>query len=576
MGALALLVLAIVATMGGLAERGLRHRVLTRIDRSLQERASLVREVLRGQHAGGIVELDALADRAAGVAHARVTLIERDGTVVGDSDVPTERILGLPNHADRPEIVIAQSGLVGRSVRTSTTVRRPLSYLALPADEESGNRIVRMAVDLEELDGAVAELRLELFLAGALGLAAALLVSFGITRLILRPVEELRTAVNDIADGRLERRVEWDSRDELGEIGESINRVTEQLRVRLDEATAEKTRLEAVLRSMVEGVLVLDATGHVSLANPRLQELLDVWSDPVGKAPLDLLRNLTIDDALAEASRSGEPQVREIEIGPRTLRMHAVAVPPVGAGGSVAVFHDVSEVRKLEQVRRDFLANASHELRTPLTSIQGFATTLMQDDLPDDDRRHFTEVVARNAERLGNLLDDLLELSQLEGRREPLTTSEVDVAHIAQELLDDLGPRLEQQSLAAEIHVGDATRAWGDRRAVEQILTNLIDNALKYTDEGGRIDVTLRGQDGRLEVVVADTGLGIPADEVPRVFERFYRVDKARSRALGGTGLGLAIVKHLVQAMGGDIRLESEVGEGSRFTFWLPATPPSA
>jgi two-component system phosphate regulon sensor histidine kinase PhoR len=341
MGALALLVLAIVATMGGLTERGLRERVLLRIDRSLQERASLVREVLRRQHAAGGRDLDALADRAGRVAHARVTLIELDGTVVGDSDVPIELLGGIENQADRPEVVAAQSGLVGRSVRTSRTVGRPLSYLALPADAESGNRIVRLAVDLQDLDAAVAGHRSELVLVGALGLLAALLLSFGIIRVLLRPFRELQDSVSDIADARLERRLEPE-RDELGEISLSINRTAEQLRSRLDGAIGEKTRLAAAMDSMVEGVLVLDASGRIGFANARLQVLLDVWSDPVGKAPLDLIRNLTIDEALGQALTSQEPVVRKIEVGDRTLLMRAVPVP---SGGCVAVFRDASEAQ---------------------------------------------------------------------------------------------------------------------------------------------------------------------------------------------------------------------------------------
>ena len=576
MGALTVLVLAIVATMGLLAERGLRERELGRIEKRLEERARLVREVLRDRLLESVESLDALADEAGAASQARVTLIERSGEVVGDSDVATSRLPSVENHGSRPEVRAALSGRIGRDTRTSATTRRPLRYIALPPDAATGDRIVRLAVDLSEVEAATAELRRELLLAGALGLAFALALSFAITRRTLQPIESLRRVVTDVADGKLDTRLHLDVEDELGEIARSINRVAGQLRARLDETAAEKTRLEAVLRSMVEGVLVIDTTGHVSLANPRLQELLDVWSDPVGKTPLDLMRNADAHAALAAAQREAEPQVVELEVGSRTLLMHAIAVPPVGSGGCVAVFHDVSEIRKLDQVRRDFLANASHELRTPLTSIQGFATTLLQNDLPDKDRQHFIQVVVRNAERLSLLIDDILELSQIEGRREPLRPGEVEVQQVAQVLLDDMRPRLQQRGLEAGIDADAPPAAWADRRAVEQVLTNLLDNAIKYSEEGGRIDVRIRARDGRLEVAVSDTGVGIPADEIDRVFERFYRVDKARSRALGGTGLGLAIVKHLVQAMGGDIRLESKIGEGSSFTFWLPLPSPGA
>jgi two-component system phosphate regulon sensor histidine kinase PhoR len=503
----------------------------------------------------------------------RVTLIEPDGRVVADSEIATERIGSLQRHGDRPEVIAALAGEIGRDTRASATLRRRMRYLALPPASAAGDLVVRVAVDLEDVAAETAELRRELLLAGALGLVGALVLSYAITRRILRPVETLRRAVIDIADGKLDQRLHLDAPDELGEIAVSVNRVAEQLRSRFGEVAAEKTRLEAVLRSMVEGVLVLDPRGRVTLANPRLQELLDVWSDPLGKSPLDLIRSEAVHHALAAASKEAEPQVVELSVGPRTLLMHAIAVPPVGEGGCVAVFHDVTELRRLDQVRRDFLANASHELRTPLTSIKGFAATLLQEDLPAADRKNFIEVVARNAERLGNLIDDILELSQIEGRREPLRATEVDVEQCARVLIDDLRPRLKQRELTAEVHADGPPCAWADRRAVEQVLTNLLDNAVKYSEKGGRIDVRIRESRGRLEVVVADEGVGIPENEIDRVFERFYRVDKARSRALGGTGLGLSIVKHLVQAMGGEIRLESKLGVGSSFTFWLPIPP---
>ena len=317
MGALALLVVAVVAAVGGLAERGLRSRELGRIEQSLADNANLVRELLRGARPATVEGYDALADAAGAAVGARVTLIERGGRVVGDSEVPVSLLSGLQNHAQRPEVVEALQGRAGRATRTSATVRRPLVYVALPPDEASQQLVVRLAVDVTQAQGAIAELRAELVAAGAIGLGVALLLSFVITRFTLRPVEELRTVVTDIADGRLERRFEWDTRDEIGEIGESINRVAGQLRSRLDEENAERTRLEAVLGSMVEGVLVLDASGKVTLANPRLQELLDVWSDPTGKSPLSLSRNEALDRTLAEARRQPEPQVCELEVPTR-------------------------------------------------------------------------------------------------------------------------------------------------------------------------------------------------------------------------------------------------------------------
>jgi two-component system phosphate regulon sensor histidine kinase PhoR len=238
--------------------------------------------------------------------------------------------------------------------------------------------------------------------------------------------------------------------------------------------------------------------------------------------------------------------------------------------GTVAVFHDVTELRHLENVRRDFIANASHELQTPLTAIRGFAETLVAHDLPWEEVRAQLQVILRNSERLENLIRDMRELSRIESRRVPLQPGEVDVAKLARALLADMEPRLKERSLEASVSDQGAALAWADRRAVDQVLSNLLDNALKYTDPGGRITVGIEAQPEAVRVSVSDTGIGIAPEHRPRIFERFYRVDKARSRALGGTGLGLSIVRHLVQAMGGEVSVESEPGRGSTFHFTLP------
>jgi two-component system phosphate regulon sensor histidine kinase PhoR len=238
--------------------------------------------------------------------------------------------------------------------------------------------------------------------------------------------------------------------------------------------------------------------------------------------------------------------------------------------GTVAVFHDVTELRRLESVRRDFVANASHELQTPLTAIRGFAETLVANELSREEVRGQLGVILRNSERLENLIRDMRELSRVESRRVPLQPGEVDVSKLTRALLADMEPRLREHSLEASVSDRGVVAAWADRRAVDQVLSNLLDNALKYTDPGGRINVALEAQPDVVRVSVSDTGIGIPAEHRPRIFERFYRVDTTRSRALGGTGLGLSIVRHLVQAMDGEVYVESEPGQGSAFHFTLP------
>jgi two-component system phosphate regulon sensor histidine kinase PhoR len=576
MAALAVLVAVTVLASGYVAERGLRERELARIERSLQERSELVRELVAGIpfEPAATAQLDERVRRAAAASGARVTFIASEGTVVADSDVAPVDLVRVENHGEREEVRAALEGRVGRSARPSETVGRRLLYLAVPLAPGPDAGVVRLAVNLEEIEADVADLRRELMLASLIGFAAALALSFLLSWITVRPLSEMREALGAIARGDLGQRLRPRSDDELGEMAGAINDMAEELGLRLEEVTAEKEQLHAVLEGMVEGVLVLDPDACVTLANPRLRELLSLWGPVEGRKLLEVVRHPGIDDALRAAAGSTAPVVSEVEIGertPRTLLIHAAAFPQEGPYmGTVAVFHDVTELRHLEMVRRDFVANASHELQTPLTAIRGFAETLIGNDLSWEEVRAQLDVILRNAERLENLIRDMRELSRVESRRVPLQPAEVDVSKLTSALLSDMEPRLKECSLEVSVADRGAVLAWADRRAVDQVLTNLLDNALKYTDPGGRITVEIEGESEVVRVSVSDTGIGIPSEHQDRIFERFYRVDKARSRSLGGTGLGLAIVKHLVQAMGGEVYVESEPGRGSTFRLTLP------
>ena len=571
------LVVTVVVVSGVLAERGLRDREIAGAELSLRERAGLVREQVAEVplERGFTKVLQPLAARAAAAANARVTLIGPDGTVVADSDVPTLELHKVQNHADRPEVQAALSGSIGRVSRRSATVGRRLLYLAIPAASESG--VVRLAADLSEVERAVADLRRTLVVAGGIGVVAAVGLALALAHLMVRPLRRLSDAVAAIASGQLERRVSWRTRDEVGRIADGINRIAEELRERLDEATAEKERLSAVLAGMAEGVLVLDAEGRILLANPRLREFFDVPGPLEGRLPLEVIRRADVDEALREAG-SGAPVVRELEeVGPRgaTLQVHAIGFPAHGERlGTVAVFHDTSELGRLEAMRREFIANVSHELKTPLTAIQGYAETLAAGGLSPEQQRTFLDVILRHGKRLGALIEDILQLSRIESRKLELNIAPVDVAALARGVLGDLEARLEMKKLSSTVETRGDSEAMADARSLEQVLLNLLDNAIKYTEEGGAITVQVDGEGPRLRVAVEDTGLGIPRADQDRIFERFYRVDRARSREQGGTGLGLSIVKHLVQANGGDVFLDSQLGRGTRISFHLRKASP--
>ena len=414
----------------------------------------------------------------------------------------------------------------------------------------------------------------------AVGAAVGLVLSWRLRRRLLRSLRELERFARAVAAGDLERRLEGPSPGLLAEASEAVEDMAAELRRRIGEATAEKERLQAVLSGMVEGVLVLNAAGRVVLANPRLRQLLSVWGEVSDRPLLEVIRHAGVDDALRAAMAGDELVVREVQLpGPeeRALRVHAVGFPSHGPRlGTVAVFHDVSEIRRLESMRRDFVANVSHELKTPLTAIRGFAETLVSGDVPEPDVKTYLGVILRHAERLGNLINDLLELSRIESRKLPLRPVAVEVGRVAAAVVAGLEPQFRARSIEVCVEDAGAPPALADRHAVEQVLTNLLDNAAKYAEPGGHVGVRVGVAGGFVAIEVTDDGIGIPAEDLPRVFERFYRVDKARSRDLGGTGLGLAIVKHLVGAMGGEIAVESELGRGSTFRFTLPRAEPGA
>jgi len=558
------------------ASRDLHERALAEVDASLEETARAVAAELGDRAVAAVpkAELDALADHAARYAGVRVTLIDSSGFLRADSEVAAANLAGIENHAHREEVIAAAAGGVGRATRESHTVGRMLRYVAVPAP---GGGVVRVSDDLTDVDQRVALAR-----SHALGLIAiaavsalALLHAF-VWLFHRRPLARVRRMAVDAAEGRLGARAPRVSDPDLSRIYRAIEQLAGQLRSRLLEVSEDEAQLGAVLEAMVEGVLVVDARGTILLANSRVRELFDVHGEIAGRRLLEGVRNADLDAILAESAATDATVARSIALpGPshRTLQVIAAPFPSEGPRtGTVTVIHDTTELMRLEEVRRDFVAHASHELRTPLAAIRGFAETLFESaGLSPEEQKNYLEVIHRHAQRLSSLVEDLLELSTIESRTLRLELAPVDVARAAENLIADSRLRIEERRITASVRRNGRPVALADARALDQVLGNLLDNALKYTEPGGAIEVAVEERLGRVRVSVADSGIGIPPEDTTRIFERFYRVDRARSRALGGTGLGLSIVKHLVQAMGGEISVKSELGKGSTFAFTLPA-----
>jgi len=419
--------------------------------------------------------------------------------------------------------------------------------------------------------------------AAALVALAGSLMSLGLSRGTLqRQLDLLARHTRDRAEGSPAPAPGVPERlEEIAGLEGAIDSLHAQLSARSDRLTQEARTLTAVLDGMTEGIWVTDADGTVVRHNDALRNLLPAPGAALtGQRPLAVIRNEALHDAVLRACREGASSHLELTLEglfPRTL---SVRVTPLAKdlAGSAAVFHDVTELRRLEKVRKDFVANVSHELRTPITAIRGYAETLQGGALNDPVMApKMVEIIHRQSERLSELVEELLELSRLEAREVSLTLTHVPLADAAARAADTVRPKAEGKGQSISLHVPSNLLAVGDTRAVEQVLLNLLDNAVKYTPPGGRVDVHGTCEAGRCVVRVKDSGLGIEARHLPRVFERFYRVDKGRSRDTGGTGLGLAIVKHLLQAMNGEVKVESQPNGGSTFTIFLPqAAPPKA
>jgi two-component system phosphate regulon sensor histidine kinase PhoR len=523
--------------------------------------------------------LDRLCAQLAADLDARLTVIAPDGRVLGESTRSSE---SLENHADRPEIRDALASGTGRSIRHSATVGTRLLYVAWRQNRDGEVRIVRAALPLTAVVAAVAHVRrlvlIGIVVAALLGLGAALALSRG----MLRRIQRLVAFAGRLASGDESLYIAAERADDLGLLETQLGEMAREVAATIAALRVERERLEAILRGMVEGVLVTDLTGRVVLMNERARALLGLPAeiDGHGRPLVELAR----DPALAELPRELAVEAavsRDVTLGRsgRTLQVNGARL--IGADGAafgfVLVLHDVSELRRLEVIRRDFVANVSHELRTPLTAIKGYAETLL--GAAGDDRetaRRFLAVIDRHSERLGRLIDDLLTLSDLELGRTPLRLAALGVGPVVEDVLQILAERIARAEVRVSTEIDPATpRVLADGDRLRQVLINLVDNAIKYTPAGGAVVVRVRpggqaGGSGMVETAVEDTGIGIPAQHLPRLSERFFRVDKARSRALGGTGLGLAIVKHIVQAHHGSLVIESTPGRGTTVRVFLP------
>ena len=576
MAAQLLIVLLLGAVIYGYLNRTLEEYQATEVTQHLVNDAGLARMVaardLRELRAGA----PALAAAIGREIKARVTIIAANGVVVGDSEVPANELGTLDNHAERPEIRAALAKGQGSSVRYSETLRTDMLYVAVPFQPATGDRaVLRLALPLASLDAAQNEFHT--VLGGTLLLAAILLMilSYSLTRVSARSLHAVASIASRIGKGELGTRVPIEKGSEVGELARVLNDMALRTEEQLGRISAEKNRLDTILRGMGEGIMVADPHGVITLVNPAFRELFAIQDEVEGKQLIDISRHPALHDSLRDVIASRQERVEELQLRSpkdRTVLTHWVPLLENGVlQGAVAVFHDISDIRQLEKMRRDFVANVSHELRTPVTVIKGYAETLLAGALESkpEQAARFVGIIYAHADRLGSLIGDLLTLSQLESGTLVMESTSISLFELAQHVLALLEQKALDRRISIDIEgLSGAPLVLADPGRLEQVLLNLLDNAIKYTPAGGSVAVSAKDLGAEVRIEVKDTGMGIPSRDLPRIFERFYRVDSARSREEGGTGLGLAIVKHIVQLMGGTVAAESS-GKGSSFFVTL-------
>jgi two-component system, OmpR family, phosphate regulon sensor histidine kinase PhoR len=573
------LLLSVLVAVDFFAERALRDEYTRTTREQLESIAGLARALppqLSSVPPASAEDHAALEHWVSQMAasNVRVTVVTPQGRVLADSQSDPRT---MENHADRPEIRDALAKGEGQSARRSITMGRDLLYYAVRADTTGGTPIVlRFAAPLSTVHETLVAFRRKLWFASVIILLLAGTASLLVTLGFSDRIERLKEFSRRVAEGDFRPLPGDGSGDALEKLGASLNQTAARLDRTIRTLTEERNLSSAILGSMVEGVAVVSGAERLVFANQSFAEILGLDLPPKsGSALVEIVRQTDLIEAVRKVL-AGEQRV-ESEIVTGTLRQHffAATVGAVRAGetyGAVVVLHDITELRRLERVRRDFVANVSHEFRTPLTAIQGFAETLLAGAMDDpQNRERFLEIIVEHSRRLARLTEDLLKLSKMDADRLELEIRRVSVSQLIESCIETTQHRAIEKEISISVQpVSGVPDIAGDRRRLAEVLQNLLDNALQYTLSRGEIVVSAEARDGEVVFTVADTGIGIPKADQSRIFERFYRVDAARSRELGGTGLGLSIAKHIVEVHAGRIWVDSEVGRGSQFHFTVP------
>lgn len=526
------------------------------------------------------------ANRLKSSADARVTYIREDGKVLGDSDHDVDT---MENHLTRKEVIEARNtGVVGSDTRYSTTVQRNMLYVVVPVKSDGSGSIkgyVRLAMSLEEVEASIRQVWYAVLLGLLTVFIIAGLISYRVAYGITRPIEMITRVAQQITNMNYKARVHVRKKDEIGQLGQAINRMADSLHLQMNRILEDENRLKSVLENMISGVMMIDRDGKIVLLNRSGEDILGFSAQELlGKKFDEAKQQFEFTQLIQECIDLKEHIRDEMIFYYPSERILEINLSPISHtedewAGILIVLHDITAVRRLERMRSEFVANVSHELKTPIAAVKGFAETLLAGALNDKETaKSFLQIIFDESERLNRLIGDILELSKIESKRIPLQFSPISLHSFVNNCLHVVQAEAKKKSIELEMQVDETMYIEADEDRLRQILINLLSNGINYTPEGGKVKVKVdqlagdgdRPEDERIRLTISDTGIGIPKKDLPRIFERFYRVDKARSRSSGGTGLGLSIVKHLVELHKGTIRVESEVGMGSKFIIELP------
>jgi two-component system phosphate regulon sensor histidine kinase PhoR len=571
-----LLIVAAFAALGLYVLSKVEDDFRRNIESDLASQSQMVENLVRPLLDEGAppATFDRLAKQLGAQTETRITIIAPDGTVLGDSEADPAT---MDNHLNRPEVQEAIRSGQGESARRSSTLGTEFTYVATRITTgDSLVGIVRVARPTAAVNASLSDITRSILIAVVVTAAAAAALSLAIGSTIMGPLGRLTRAARSIAAGNLSERVSPRPSGEVGELADAFNHMAESVQDLIAAASQERNRLVAALNSSIDAVLAVNAEGRITFANVAAERLfLRSQEELVGNPFVWVMPDEQVMEALRASREEGRREMRLIE-RPSRYYLQVITTPIVGGGewAALVVFHDLTDVKRVEQVRRDFVANVSHELRTPLASIKSVIETLQSGALEDREAaQDFLSRADAEVDRLVQLVEELLELSRIESREVPLARQPIEMAAVLAKAVERLRPQAEKQGLNLTLEVApNLPPIIGDAERLERVAVNLIHNALKFTPAGGSIHVSADFVGGAVTVKVSDTGVGIAPEDLPRIFERFYKADRARG--IGGTGLGLAVVKHTVEAHGGTVSVQSELGHGSTFSFSIPAASP--